>query len=109
MEHRKKKEDNELILIHNPRYNYEDTIKYFKLMIINKFRFTNEYIISCTSQTLPLINMAFDEISHMGYLRDRIRSEIVKDENDNKIEYIKIPVELITACVQLKKDRKPYD
>ena len=46
MEDRRKKEENELILNHNAGYDYEPTIKFFKLSIIDRFRRSDKIVIS---------------------------------------------------------------
>lgn len=108
MEDRRKKEANEVILNHNPGYDYEPTVKFFKLSIIDRFRRNDKIIISCNRHSLPLVNIAIDETRHMGYLQGQ-RSSVTKKENGREVEQIKIPLELIKACVELNKERKFYD
>ncbi len=108
MEDRGKKEANELILNHNSGYDWEPTVKFFKLSIIDRFRRNDKIIISCNRQSLRLVNIAIDETRHMGYLQGQ-RSGVTIKENGREVEQIKIPLELIKACVELNKERKDYD
>ncbi len=111
MDDRKKKEDNELILHHNSSYDYERTIEYFIHMILKKFKQYDKIVILTNMNTLPLVNTAIDESKHMGYQQDMRSSEIKKDRWGNEREQIKIPLDLISAVKDLKKDkgRKSYD
>ena len=111
MENKQRKKDNELILNHNQQYDMQQTIEHFVFSILRKFKKNDKVIIITNLASLPLVNMAIDESKHMGYLQDMRRTEVGEDNYGNKIEQIKIPLQLISAVKELKKDkdRKYYD
>lgn len=111
MAYRKKKEDNELILNHNVRYDYSRTIEYFIHMILQKFKQYDKIIIVTKMESLPLVNTAINESRHMGYQQGERLTKTSVDNYGNEIEQIIIPLQLISAVKDLKKDkgRKFYD
>jgi len=112
-----KKKVDELILNHNTDFSIEATIKYFRETIIQRFQKYDKFVITCNKQSLDIVNMALNGMSHMGYVRGRYTEENLKDEDGKDIKdkehkeivYTKIPIELIPAVKQLKRERKPYD
>ena len=111
MENRWRKKDNELILNHNKQYDMQQTIEHFVFNILRKFKKNDKVVVLTNLESLPLVNMAIDESKHMGYLQDMRSTEMSEDNYGNKIEQVRIPLQLISAIKELKKDkdRKYYD
>lgn len=103
------KKESELIIFQKDGYDFDKTIDFFRLKLIDMFKDHNLVTISCIRKYLGIANTIIEDTKHMGFLEYEER-KIVTEEGRNpphkKLEYIKISLELIPALKALKRDRE---
>ena len=101
------KENNQIAIQNKYEGDFDRTVNFYKLKLINYFQFHNVVIMSFIKKYAYIADRVIEETRHMGFRQDKRYIEVERKTPNPPhltLEYIKAPLRLISGVRAWKRD-----